>query len=94
MEPMFWIVRSGLAMSTIALVSSLTIVLNKKTLDKILLPMVAFAAGSLIGGAFLHMITACLDGTGGSSFVFIWLIVGFVVFLVFEQFFQWHHRHW
>jgi zinc and cadmium transporter len=42
-------------MSAIALVGSVTLVLSERLLNRILLPLVAFAAGSLLGGAFFHM---------------------------------------
>jgi hypothetical protein len=40
-----WILFSGLLMSAIALVGSLTLLLSESTLQKILLPLVSFAAG-------------------------------------------------
>jgi hypothetical protein len=36
------------------------LVLSESTLKKVLLPLVAFAAGSLVGGALFHMIPASL----------------------------------
>ena len=51
MSTLAWIVTLGLAMAVIALVGSVTLFLSQSTLNKILLPLVAFAAGSLIGGA-------------------------------------------
>jgi zinc and cadmium transporter len=47
-------------MSLIALVGSVTLLLSAQTLDMLLLPLVAMAAGSLIGGALFHMIPASL----------------------------------
>jgi zinc and cadmium transporter len=60
MNALAWIIISGLIMSAIAMVGSITLILKKSTLHKIQMPLVAFAAGSLIGGAFLHMIPAGL----------------------------------
>ncbi len=53
---LLWIAGSGLLMSAIALVGSVTLVLSERALQRILLPLVAFAAGSLLGGAFFHML--------------------------------------
>jgi zinc and cadmium transporter len=50
-EASWWILGCGLAMSAIALVGSVTLVLCEATMKIILLPLVAFAAGSLLGGA-------------------------------------------
>lgn len=41
-------------MRAIALVGSVTLILREATLEKILLPLVSFAAGSLVGGALFH----------------------------------------
>ncbi|QDT89907.1 Zinc transporter ZupT [Gimesia algae] len=80
-------------MSAIALVGSLTLVLHENTLNKILLPLVAFAAGSLIGGAVFHMLPASVEHFGNEIFLYVWLMSGFVLFFVLEQFMHWHHSH-
>ncbi len=43
MSTFAWIIVSGFLMSCIALVGSVTLVVKTETLDKILLPLVAFA---------------------------------------------------
>lgn len=78
-------------MSVIALVGSLTLILREETLQKILLPLVAFAAGSLIGGAFLHMIPAGIVSFGGDDTFYLWILLGFLVFFALEQLLHWHH---
>jgi zinc and cadmium transporter len=93
MSTFAWIVISGLLMSAIALVGSVTLVLKETTLQRIILPLVAFAAGSLIGGAFFHMIPAGLTAYGNSTGFFVWLLAGFCVFFALEQFLHWHHCH-
>ncbi|QDT91533.1 Zinc transporter ZupT [Gimesia algae] len=80
-------------MSAIALVGSLTLVLRESTLNKILLPLVAFAAGSLIGGAVFHMLPASIEHFGNEISVYVWLMSGFVLFFFLEQFMHWHHSH-
>jgi zinc and cadmium transporter len=59
-----WIFCSGILMSFIALVGSQTLVLQESTLNKLLLPLVALAAGTLLGGALFHMIPASIDRLG------------------------------
>jgi zinc and cadmium transporter len=93
MTTFFWIVIFGFLMSCIALVGSLTLMLKRETLDRILLPLVAFAAGSLIGGAMFHMIPAAVEEMQNSTETYVWLAAGFTVFLAFEQFLNWHHSH-
>ena len=88
-----WIVASGLLMSALALVGSLTLVLSERALERLLMPLVAFAAGSLIGGAFLHMIPVGLAQFAGGDSFFLWVLLGFFTFFVLEQFLHWHHSH-
>jgi hypothetical protein len=56
-------------MTAIAAVGGLTILLTEERLGRILLPLVAFSAGSLIAGAMLHLIPAALarDGRARNS---------------------------
>ena len=80
-------------MSAIALVGSLTLLLKQTTLNRITLPLVAFAAGSLLGGAFFHMLPAAVQKGGPVASVYLWVMVGFTVFFALEQFLHWHHCH-
>jgi len=80
-------------MSAIALVGSVTLVLREETLKKLLLPLVALASGTLLGGALFHMIPASVDKLGNQLSIYIWILVGFALFLGLEQFLHWHHCH-
>ena len=87
-----WIITGGMLMSAIAMVGGLTTVLRPAVLDRLLLPLVALAAGTLLGGAFFHMIpegSRSLDPDAAAA----WLVCGFAAFLALEQFLHWHHSH-
>jgi zinc and cadmium transporter len=88
-----WIVIAGLAMSSLALVGMVTVLLPRRSLERLLLPMVGLAAGSLLGGAFFHMMPESVDALGNGVGVYLALTVGFLVFFVLEQFLHWHHCH-
>ncbi len=92
METLTWIVLGGLAMSALALSGSLTLLMREATLQRLLLPLVAFAAGSLIGGALFHMLPASLEQLPPRESV-LWVALGFLLFFVLEQFLHWHHCH-
>ena len=70
-----------------------TLLLGQATLDRLIMPLVAFAAGSLLGGAFFHMLPAALAGAPADATVFLWTLVGFALFFALEQFLHWHHCH-
>jgi len=88
-----WIVVAGLGMSALALVGAVTVFMSASTLDRIVLPMVGLAAGSLLGGAFFHMLPESVDALGNGTGAYLAVVVGFIVFFVLEQFLHWHHCH-
>lgn len=92
MTALLWISAFGFLMSCIALVGSGALGQKQQTLDRILLPLVAFAAGPLIGGALFQSIPA-VDEMDNSLALYIWLVAGFLFFLALEQFMNWHHSH-
>jgi zinc and cadmium transporter len=92
-----WIILITFLISLISFVGAAILFLKEEILDKTLLILVAFSAGALIGGAFLHLIpeTISIVGVEGSSVLkaFLYLILGFSAFFVLEHFFKWHHHH-
>jgi len=80
-------------MSAIALVGSITLLMPPERLRRIVIPLVAFAAGSLLGGAFLHMLPAAAEQLGSYTSVALWTLGGFATFFALEQFLHWHHCH-
>lgn len=97
MSVLFHILISTFLISVISFIGVFTLFLKEKLLDKILLILVAFSAGALIGGAFLHLIPEAIEKVGleGNSLlkIFLYLIFGFCIFFILEQFIRWHHHH-
>lgn len=93
MSALAWIIAGGVLMSAIAMVGSVTLLLKPETLERLLLPLVAFAAGSLIGGAFFHMLPAALDANQSSLAIGVAVVTGFTSFFVLEQVLHWRHCH-
>lgn len=93
MEILLTIILYGLLMSVIALIGGITLILREEMWQQLILPLVAFAAGSLIGGAIFHMISGAVDKMGNTSALYVWLIAGFIVFYALEEFLHWHHSH-
>jgi len=94
MSDLAWIVLGGVAMTSIALIGSVTLVLDPRTLERILLPLVGLAAGSLLGAAVFHLLPEALATAGGDdAAAFLWLVGGFTAFFAFEQVLRRHHRH-
>ncbi len=93
MTILIWIITSTLAMSIIAWVGLLTLFLKENLLKKIIMPLVAFSAGALLGGAFLHMIPEAINKMDNLLNLFLWLLFGFALFFLMETFINWHHCH-
>ena len=93
MSTLAWIIVSGALMSALALVGSVTLVLPPKVFQRIILPLVALAAGTLLGGALFHMLPASIEALGNGVAVYGGVALGFVSFLVLEQFLHWHQQN-
>lgn len=83
----------GLLMSLIAYIGAILTLLPEKLLRRLLQPLVAFAAGALLGGAFFHMLPRALDSTASQSSVLLWVVIGFTSFFALDQLLEWHHCH-
>jgi len=94
---LLYIILATLAVSLISFVGVLGLAVSKKALDKVLLVLVALAGGGLMGGAFLHLIPEAIHEIGHEhgemNNIFLFVIVGFVLFLLVEQYLHWHHHH-
>ncbi len=88
-----WIVVSGLAMSALALVGSFSVLMRESLFRRLVMPLVALAAGALLGGAMFHMLPQSLAALDGDLTVFVWAVAGLYSFHVLEQFLHWHHCH-
>ncbi|WP_411574955.1 ZIP family metal transporter [Streptomyces fradiae] len=93
MSALWWILLSGLAMSVLALVGSVALLLPERTFKQVVLPLVAVAAGALLGGALFHMLPEAVCLLGNHLVVYVWMAAGILLFLVLEQFLHWHHCH-
>jgi len=97
MSNLTWIIGTTFVISLIAFVGALTLFLKEKLLNRILLALVAFSAGALIGGAFLHLMPEAIIGVDVNEAsvlnVFLYLLLGFCIFFVLEQLIRWHHHH-
>ena len=87
-----WIIGSSFLISLIAFVGMVVLFLKEELLTRILLILVAFSAGALMGGAFLHLLPETIEKSTGIE-VFLWLLGGFILFFFIEKVLQWHHCH-
>ncbi len=78
--------------SLLSFIGVIALALKEKTLNKIILVLVAFAAGALLGGAFFHLLPEALDISLDLN-IFVSLLIGFCMFFVLEKALYWRHCH-
>ena len=93
MNTLIQILIATTAMTLISLIGSFLLILKEDLLKKITVPLVALSAGSLLGGAMFHLIPGSIEEIGDVELAMLWVVFGFIIFLVFEQFIHWHHCH-
>lgn len=89
---LIWILSATALVSVISLVGVFTLIIKKELFDKILIPVVGFAAGALIGNAFLHLLPEAIEREA-SGRVFLSALIGFLAFFSMERYFHWRHCH-
>jgi len=88
-----WAIIASIVVSLISLIGIFSLLLNEKLLNKILILLVGFGAGGLIGGAFLHLLPETLENSKNFTASFIYVIFGFILFFILEKYLFWRHCH-
>ena len=80
MTPLLASLLAATIISLVSLVGILFLLIKKKILNKILILLVGFSAGALIGGAFLHLIPEAAE-SGEWNYVSLAILIGFSISL-------------
>ncbi len=67
--------------------------MNTKKLNKILLYLVSFSAGALLGDAFIHLLPEITEKTSLNLNTSIYILSGIIIFFILEKFINWQHCH-
>lgn len=92
MMTLVWILSATALVSAISLLGIFTLGMRTKVFEKMLFLLVGFAAGGLMGGAFLHLLPEAVEELQGNT-VFFYCLTGFTVFFLMERYFYWRHCH-
>jgi zinc and cadmium transporter len=84
---------SVLIVSAISLVGVFVIAINEEKLRKILIYLVSFAAGTLLGGAFIHLIPEAFADGGEPAKISVYILGGILFFFIMEKVVKWRHCH-
>ena len=88
-----YVLLSVVLVSLVSLVGVFTLLWKNKNLNEILLLLVSLSAGTLFGGAFLHLLPEAVEHSGFGIRVSLLVLAGVLVFFVLEKFIHWHHCH-
>lgn len=86
-------VTAVILVSLISLVGVFSLSLSRRLLEKILLILVSFAVGGLLGDVFLHLLPEMLSEDDFSLVSSLAVLGGFLVFFILEKFIAWRHCH-
>lgn len=86
------ILASVFIVSIISLIGILSLMLREGLLERILFILIAFAAGALLGAAFLDLVPEAMGRSQGAN-VFGYVLFGILSFFVLERFIFWRHCH-
>lgn len=67
--------------------------LSKKKLNKIIILLVSLSAGTLLGGAIIHLLPEIVQEKNNNFYIWIWLLTGILSFFILEKIICWRHCH-
>ncbi len=92
MGVIIYTILSVLAVSLVSFIGIISLFMKHTNLDRTLLTLVSLSAGTLFGGAFLHLLPEAVEESGFTLSVSLTLLAGVVVFFLLEKII--HYRHY
>ncbi|MBU1681794.1 ZIP family metal transporter [Candidatus Micrarchaeota archaeon] len=89
-DEFFWIIGAAIIDALLGFIGVFSLWISKANMEKLSHILMAFAAGSLLGGAFLHLLPESLESFNPES-VLLFTLAGFVLFIFLETYVHWHH---
>lgn len=93
LEVWLYTITSVFIVSILSLIGILTLSINRKTLNKVLIYFISFSAGALFGDAFIHLIPEAVGELGFTLNVSIYILIGIMMSFIVEKVIHWRHCH-
>lgn len=89
-----WLYTLGsvIVVSLMSLVGIFALGVRPEPLERILLYLVSFSAGALLGDVFIHILPEIMGGEGAMRSG-VYVLAGIILFFVLERMLMWHHSH-
>lgn len=92
-DVLFYTLISVILVSIISLIGIFALSLKTKSLEKILIYMIAFAAGALLGDVFIHILPE-ISKQGFRFYASVYILLGIVTAFIIEKIIHWRHCHY
>jgi zinc and cadmium transporter len=90
-----WTIASVAVVSAASLAGAATLVLRPGRIERAQLALISFAAGALLGDAFIHLLPEISKSPAGFDLTASFCLLGGVIaFFVLEKVLHWHHAHY
>jgi len=93
MDDLVAILASVTVVSLISFIGVIFIGLKESLLRRIVMVLVGFASGTLLGGAFFDLLPEAVNMINPPITIFYFVILGIIVFFCIEKFLHWRHCH-
>lgn len=87
----FYTITSVIVVSLISLIGIISLSLKKGYVEKIVFYLIALAAGTLLGDAFIHLLPEIVVNNGFDYMVGLYILSGIIIFFLIEKYIHWHH---
>lgn len=89
---LFYILLATLIISLTSMVGLVFLAAKKKFVERIVVLLISLAAGTMMGGTFLHLLPEASELLEGSE-LFLWVLGSFILFYLVERVLHWRHCH-
>lgn len=79
--------------SLLSFVGVIGLGIRSEKLKKILIPLVSFSAGALLGDVFIHLLPEIAEESGFTISISLYILLGIVISFIMEKIIAWRHCH-
>jgi len=93
---MLWLyaLTAVVIISLLSFIGIVTFAVKQKYIERVLLILVAFSVGALLGDSFFHLLPEAVEKAGGFKIqIALLVLLGIIIFFSLEKFLRWRHCH-
>jgi zinc and cadmium transporter len=88
-----YIFGSVLIVSLVSLIGIVGVLFSEKRKGSVIIFLVSFSAGALLGDAFIHLLPEAFEKYGFGLNISLYILLGIFIFFILEKFVHWRHCH-